>query len=72
MKNILGTVGKIAVGLSFGFGVGLATWVAGVCYGAAGAIQATRDDDGTREQLEEQIKRHAECAEALGEVYLDK
>lgn len=72
MKAFISTVGKVAVGLSFGFGVGLVTWLAGVVYGAAGAIQATRDDDGSREQLEDAINRHAECAEALGEVYLDK
>lgn len=72
MKGFVSTVGKIAVGLSFGFGVGLATWVAGVCYGAAGAIQATRDDNGSREKFEETIEDHCETIKGLGEMYLDK
>lgn len=72
MKGFVSTVGKIAVGLSFGVGVGLATWVAGVCYGAAGALQATREEDGSREKLEGTIDDHCETIKGLGEMYLDK
>ena len=72
MKGFIETVGKIAVGLSFGVGVGLATWVAGVCYGAAGALQATREEDGSREKLEGTIEDHCETIKGLGEMYLDK
>ena len=72
MKGFVSTVGKIAVGLSFGVGIGLATWVAGVCYGAAGALQATRDEDGSREKLEGAVEDHCETIKGLGEMYLDK
>lgn len=72
MKGFVSTVGKIAVGLSFGVGVGLATWVAGVCYGAAGALQATREEDGSREKLEGTVEDHYETIKGLGEMYLDK
>ena len=70
MGKFASTIGKIAVGLSFGFGVGLATYISGVVYGAAGTVTAYRNDAGG--DFEAAINDQAETIRHLGEMSLDK
>ena len=61
------TLGKVAVAVGFGLGAGIAGWLAGVMYGASGAVAMYRSDEVDPTELEEAVDHMDEAMTHLGE-----